>query len=234
MGILRDAEMFKGIEEDSLARLCTDAHRLQAVAGQLLFNAGDPSENLYLITDGLIRLTFPGISGNERTVATLDTMKSFGQAEFLAGRPFRYQVEALTDATLMVIPGSSLLAVGDHDPAVYRSMLVCMSRQFDALASEISQATRYSAFQRVVELLLRLEQRAAPDSDTITLPGKKHLIASRLGVAPETLSRTLANLSDNGLITVQGRRIRIHDTTGLEALLRDIPLPAGNRKTSAT
>lgn len=50
---------------------------------------------------------------------------------------------------------------------------------------------------------------------TLTLPTSKQVIASRLNLTPETLSRIFHQLSETGLITVQGKHITLHDIDAL-------------------
>lgn len=60
----------------------------------------------------------------------------------------------------------------------------------------------------------------------VQLPERKRAIASRLSVAPETLSRTLRAFQDAGLIEVDGYRVQIVDATRLEAIAQAVPAAA--------
>ncbi len=64
-------------------------------------------------------------------------------------------------------------------------------------------------------IVLSEEQK---DEQTVTLPISKGQLASLLGTIPETLSRIFAKMSAQNLIEVQGRRIRLLDHSGLEAV----------------
>lgn len=63
-------------------------------------------------------------------------------------------------------------------------------------------------------------ERPGPCRRTVLLPASKHVLASRLSLAPETFSRVLRELSAEGLISVEGRRITLLDVPGLEAQLQ--------------
>ena len=58
------------------------------------------------------------------------------------------------------------------------------------------------------------------DATVGPLSGTKRVLAAELGTSSETLSRTLARLRDQQLITVAAKTIAVHDATRLEAMLR--------------
>jgi CRP-like cAMP-binding protein len=82
-----------------------------------------------------------------------------------------------------------------------------------SLIADVESYTLRSSAQRLIGYLLQ----HAPDDDgnanqvEIRLPTSKHVLASRLNLTPETFSRILHDLSDSGLIEVQGRVIKVPD-----------------------
>ena len=62
---------------------------------------------------------------------------------------------------------------------------------------------------------MQLAGASASGSVTFVLPASKHVIASRLNLTPETLSRILHGLSESGLIAVKGKRIAVLDMARL-------------------
>lgn len=219
--------------EEMLARteLCTDlpaavvrelagrARRIRASRDQFVVDAGQSEAPVHLVIEGSIRLSVPNIAGNEKTIATLNEGKTFGLAEYFAGRDYRYYAVAQEPSLLVAIPGTVILAVAEREPELLRHLLATMGRQFDALALDIEYSNRFNAFQRVINLLLNNAGRDASGVIRSRLPYKKSVTASRLGLAPETFSRSLATLSERGLISVDNRTITIHDAGRMQALL---------------
>ncbi|HMV19290.1 MAG TPA: helix-turn-helix domain-containing protein, partial [Rhodocyclaceae bacterium] len=77
-----------------------------------------------------------------------------------------------------------------------------------------------SSTQRVIGYLLQLAEStpcAAQGERSVELPTSKQVIASRLSLTPETLSRIFHELSGAGLISVHGKQIVIHDAERLAA-----------------
>lgn len=220
--VLAQSEMCADVSADTVTELARASHRFAPARGQIVIAAGQESENLYLIAAGAIRLAFPNVTGNEKTIATLDAGKIFGLAELYSGRPYRYNAEASAASTLISIPGPAMLAAGDRDARLLRNLIIGMSRHFDALAHDIEYSIRFSAFQRVVNFLLGRAEKTPNGAVVVTLANKS-MIASRLGIAPETLSRGLATLSERGLIEVDRSSINLLDSAGLGALLQMPP-----------
>jgi len=218
--LLARTELCADLSAESLQVLAGRGRRVQARAGQYLVDAGATQAPLYLIVEGSIRLTVPNIAGTEKTIATLDDGKAFGLAEFCSGRAYRYYALAQTASLLVTVPGPVMLATAELDPLLMRNLLASLGRQFDALAHDIENSNRYSAMQRVVNLLLRQASRRSADGQVFTrLPYKKSVTASRLGLAPETFSRCLTGLSERGWISVDQRMIAIHDVDSMQAML---------------
>lgn len=218
--LLEASELFAGIAEQTMRKLLAYTRRLQTTAGQWIVMAGQQDDHLYLVGEGTVRLAFYGPQGHEKTVARLDRLKSFGLAELFSGRPYRYNVESMECADIVSIPGSVIRTVSVRDDRLARNLLTHLSRHFDALAQDIEYSIRYDALQRVVSYLLGTASGARSDvSARVLLPVRKNVIASRLGLTPETLSRSLMNLTGRGLIRVDGRNIILRDVGRLQALL---------------
>jgi CRP-like cAMP-binding protein len=93
--------------------------------------------------------------------------------------------------------------------------MASMSAHLHRLVRQVEQLTVRSSTERLAEFLIRLAPRRS-GSATIELPWDKALVATRLGMRPETLSRSLAKLRDLG-VEARGARITIDQ---LEALRR--------------
>ena len=139
-------------------------------------------------------------------------------------RPCPAMAQALEDSRLLYIAKQGIFAAIDCDSAFARRMLAGLSMRLHSLIQDVEDYSLHSSTQRVIGFLLQLAGTPASDPVEFELPANKHVIASRLNLTPETLSRILHSLSESGLITVKGRRIAVLDAERLNQF-DDLPRP---------
>lgn len=217
--LLAATEIGAQVSATTRERLALGSHRVDASKGRFLIDAGQNAAPMHFIISGAVQLAVPNISGNEKTIATLDDGKAFGIAEAMAERGFHYYARTQARSILVTVSAATLLNAAADDPALTRATLGALGRHFYALVEDIARSNRYNAHQRVVHLLLSRARINAAGVLEARLPYSKTVTASRLGLAPETFSRSLATLTDQGLITVHHRVIVIHDRSRMRTLL---------------
>ena len=128
-------------------------------------------------------------------------------------RPYPVFAEALADTLLLHIGKSTVFGMLEHDVSFARRMLAGLSLRLHSLVNDVEAYSQRSSAQRVIGYLLEHSAQAGDDNGAcaFALPTTKQVIASRLNLTPETLSRVFHDLAEAGLITVEGRQITIHD-----------------------
>ena len=66
---LATIELFEGLDDDTLRDLALHVEHLTLPDSTLLFRQGDPSEDLFVVVRGAVRITIPADGGRERVVA---------------------------------------------------------------------------------------------------------------------------------------------------------------------
>jgi len=215
--------LFRHVPEETLRDWCGYVRERRLQRGELLFQRGaSAGDAFWLIAVGQIKLAFPAANGNERVLTTLHDKQCFGEAQALLGEPYPYSAEALTDCLLLRVDRSIYAKLQGEMHPLACGLMTGMAARIHDLLHEIEQLSVYSGVERVVSYLLkRCDAHGDParsGSCTITLPMAKQLLASRLNLKPETLSRIFHDLVDDGLIHVDGKRIVIHDVERLRSL----------------
>jgi len=125
--------------------------------------------------------------------------------------------QTLADSLLLHVSRKVVFDEIERDPAFARKMLAGLSRRLHGLISDVEAYSMQSGTERVIGYLLRQDEQSAQSNDpyVLTLPTSKAVVASRLNVTPEHFSRILHDLSERGLISVEGREIRILDAAKL-------------------
>lgn len=214
--VLARVHLFRELEPEWLERLAAGARLFKAERGEVLFEAGDPATGFYYLIQGRVKLVLLSPSGAEKVVEIVREGMTFGEAVVFIEQPFPVTAQATEPSHVLYMGRSALLECVGHDPAFAFKMLAGLSRRLHSIVRDVESYSLCSATQRVIGYLLR--EAEAPTVDgrcTIELPATKAVVASRLNLTPETLSRALHELSDLGLISVHGRTIEIVDLNRL-------------------
>ncbi|WP_246100702.1 Crp/Fnr family transcriptional regulator [Palleronia caenipelagi] len=189
--------------------------------GQLLFDHGDPASSVHIVLDGWVKLFRVTPSGSEAVVAVFTRGHSFGEAAALKGGTFPVAAEAATDCDVLRIPTARLLSMMRAEPDVSIAILSSTFAHLHGLVAEIEQLKAHSGAQRVAQFLLSLT-RCEEGTCAVTLPYDKVLIAGRIGMKPESLSRAFARLKTYGVRITQNRA-EIEDIDRLRNFAEDEP-----------
>jgi len=210
--VLKTIPLFKNADETYLKRIADQSRFIEMEKGAFVFHKGDPCRGLYISVHGSLKISFISMEGKEHVVRIIGPGQSFAEAVMFLDKPFPASVQAISQAKLLFVPKKAVMQCISEDPGFALGMLAGLSRRIHLLVSEIESLTLDSSQQRVIGYLL---QRCAEDTKrgnkAVDLPANKATIASHLNLAPETLSRVLQQLSENGLISVQGKVIHILD-----------------------
>ncbi len=222
--VLANLPLFQQLRENEIANLAAGTREIGLGKGQILFQKGCWLDGFYVTVHGLIKLAFSSPQGNEKVVSLVGPGQSFGEAVMFMEKPCPVMAQALEDSRLLYIAKQGIFAAIDHDSAFARRMLAGLSIRLHGLIHDVENYSLRSSAQRVIGFLLQLAGAPACGSVTFELPASKHVIASRLNLTPETLSRILHDLIESGLITVQGRRIVVQNIARLHQF-DDFPYP---------
>lgn len=217
--ILSRIPLFHELDEGHVAQIAEGTRERKLARGEMLFNKGDLPKGFFVIVAGQIKLAFPSAQGNEKVVEVMGPRQSFGEAVMFADKPYPIFAEAIAETLLLQIGKAVVNDLIENDKTFARRLLAGLSQRLHGLIHDVESYSLRSSAQRVIGYLL---QHCPADGECtgaleFELPISKQLIASRLNLTPETLSRIFHDLADGGLITVQGKRIRIHDVGRLRA-----------------
>lgn len=217
-GLLSRLPLFTELSAEDLAHLAAATRERRLPRGELLFQRGDMPKGFFVVVWGQIKLAFSSPQGNEKVVEILGPLQSFGEAVMFMDRPYPVFAEGLADTLLLHIGSAAVFDQLAQDPKFARKLLAGMAIRLHTMVQDVESYSLRSSTQRVIGYLLQ-ESHGAPGAPrtehTLTLPTSKQVIASRLNLTPETLSRIFHDLSEAGLITVQGKHITLHDVDKL-------------------
>ncbi|MBP6110623.1 MAG: Crp/Fnr family transcriptional regulator [Rhodocyclaceae bacterium] len=211
--ILSRLPLFQELHAEQISAIAVGVRERALARGEMLFQKGDAARGFFVVLNGQIKLAFPSAQGNEKVVEILGPRQSFGEAVMFMDRPYPVFAEALLDTSLLFIDRAVVFDLLAIDTSFARKLLAGLSQRLHGLVQDVESYSSRSSAQRVIGYLL---QHCAEDADKqanieVVLPTSKQVIASRLNLTPETLSRVFHDLSERGLIRVNGKNITILD-----------------------
>lgn len=207
--IVRSTPLFGTMPQETAQLLIGNQSVRAYEKGTVLFQQGQPADSFYVILDGWVKLFRITPEGDETVVGVFRRGESFAEAAMFIGGRYPVGAEVVTPARLLRVDGDVLVHRILDQPKLALSMLASASYHLKALVEQIEQIKLFSAPQRIADFLVRLCP-VKEGSCSIELPYEKALLANRLGMKPESLSRALGKLRPLG-VDVDREKVTIVD-----------------------
>ncbi|MDE1943161.1 MAG: Crp/Fnr family transcriptional regulator [Betaproteobacteria bacterium] len=211
--------MFRELSADEIERIALASREIHAPKGTILFQKGDPSNGFYLVVVGQLKLSFLSHTGAEKIVEIIGAGQTFGEAVMFLEKPYPVYAQALTDSQLLLVAKSAVFEEIAQNRSFALKMLAGLSIRLHGLVHDVAAYSLDTAIQRLIGFLLSQDlQENEQRQPTVRLPAGKGVIASRLNISAETFSRILHDLTESGLIEVQGRDIILKNVETLRKI----------------
>ncbi|MBI3445679.1 MAG: cyclic nucleotide-binding domain-containing protein [Magnetospirillum sp.] len=207
--------LFCDLSPQILAEITSEASVVKYARNDIIFRQGDPPTALRVVLDGQVGLTGTVSDGGETMVEILKAGEMFIAAAVLTEKPFLMSAVALQPSRILSLPGERFRRDVRERSDLSYLMLTSLSRHFRTLVREVKDLKLKSAAQRLALYLIGLTAKRE-GSTIVRLPHSKSVIAARVGVRPETLSRAFGHLKERGVI-VEGNAVSIADIPALRA-----------------
>lgn len=202
---LRRLPLFANLPAEALARLAAATRREGYGASELVFTRQTPADCFFAVVHGVVQLQVSSAGGTEKVVEIIREGQTFGEAVMFLRRAFPVDAVIAEDAELLRIPAAAVDDLLADDPGAARAMLASMSIRLHQLVNDVEMYTVQPARERV---LGHLRSQADAQGRVVFQPSKR-AVASRLGITPETLSRTLRQLGEEGILATEGSAVRL-------------------------
>lgn len=206
--------LFEGLADEQISAVAAIAAPRRYGKGELIFSDGDRGDGFYAIVSGQVKVFKMSDGGKEQILHIFGPGDPFGEVPVFEGRSFPASAMAITDSRLVFFPRREFVALIHDYPSLALGMLAVLSRRLRLFTTQIENLSLKEVPQRLAGYLLYLSEEQE-GADTVSLPISKGQLASLIGTVPETLSRVFAKMSADGLIEVEGKRIRLLDREGL-------------------
>lgn len=216
---LRQTALFADLSNDDILRLTRGALVQTLPKGAELLHRGDAPDFLHVILSGRVALTGNLNGSTEVVVDFFGAGDTVIAAAVLLGAPYLMSARTVSDSRILILPADGFRQRLCDDAKLAHATSLMLARYWRRLVRQIMELKLRSAAERLAAYLLSL----TPETDgaaVITLGEERRLIAGRLGITPESLSRAFGALKNEG-VTGRGAVVKIADVARLRAFSRE-------------
>jgi CRP-like cAMP-binding protein len=215
---LRSATIFSHFTDPQLQTLARRTRLVRLDTGAILFERGEQARALYLLVQGQLKLYRTSPDGNEVIIDLLEAGMTFGETRvFLEDHQFHVSCAALAEAEVAAVDLPTFLALLRDSVDTCLLLLRRISERAERHVDDIERLALQGGACRVASYLLG---QLPPSRSEYRLTVAKGVLATRLGLRAETLSRILKQLNADGIVSVSsGNIVRIPSRQKLQRFI---------------
>lgn len=206
---------FKALRPQTKVLLKKEGRPQNLPKGHIIFMHEDEAAWFYFLESGWVKLFRETLDGDEAILDVLPPGSVFGETACFENNIYSSGAEVIEDCRIVSFPLSVLKSEAQENNAFTVLFLHHLTGKNLTKDKEIELRSVQNAAQRIGCFLLRLCKSAGGNSETLHLSWEKSLIAARLGMTPETFSRSLAKLQKDVGLCIRGPTIEIPDIGAL-------------------
>ena len=186
--------------------------------GQVLFYEGTRPLGVFCINRGKVKIYKLGYDGKEQITNIARDGGLLGYKALIAEETYNVSAETLEDCTICFLPKSTFLQTLQESPEFNQRIMKQVCHELGLMTDNLTHQAQRPVRERLAITLLKLKDTYgmdAHDDGPIEINLTRDDLANMVGTATETLIRLLHEFKEDGLISTQGRKIRIEDPQGL-------------------
>ncbi|WP_186579927.1 Crp/Fnr family transcriptional regulator [Aquibacillus kalidii] len=208
--------IFNHLEVEQMDEIMKTVQAASFKKGEIIYQAEDPSDSLYIVNQGKIRIYRLSDSGKEQLVRILNPGDFTGEHALFSESMHESYAEAMVDTSVCVIRRLDLQDFLLKYPSISLKILEEFASRLKQSEKQTAQFATEKVETRIALFLAECYDQEKSSTGTFILPMSKKDLASYLGTTPETISRKLADLEEQGYIKRKtNKRIEVLNLDGL-------------------
>lgn len=211
VSLLRNTELFSGLDPALLSRLAAQSALRRIHRGDVLFGEGEEAHELFVVTNGRIAMTNKSPDGRESVIALMESGDLFGEMPLFDGQGRSAEARALTTSEVVAVPYGPIRALYSERPELLWHVVALLSRRLRNMDEALADSVFLDVTGRTAKRLLEL----AGEADSFTLPVTQEELAGMVGASRERVNKAIASFVRLGWIEQGDRRYTITNRTEL-------------------
>jgi CRP/FNR family transcriptional activator FtrB len=219
--IVRALPLFRGMQQAHFQTLIGAGYLQRFPQRVVLLHEGQRPDFLHVLVEGAVEF-FSASRGRETTLSFLMPPGAFILAAVVLDQLYLKSARTMEGSMVVLIPAEGVRDVFNKDPAFARAVVAELALRYRGLVKDLKNQRLRSGLERLANWILAHNEKVGrPGSFRLTI--EKKALANLLGMRPENLSRSIAELADLG-VRVDGAKVTIVDIEALTEFARPDPL----------
>lgn len=210
--LLRQTQVFRHLNDDALERVAPLFIDRRYGRGQVLFHQGDAGNSLFVLAEGLVKVTVRSAAGDEMVLVTLSPPSTFGEISLIDGRPRSASVDVVQPARVLILGEAEWNELLTDSPAFAGAVLQSAVEMVRRLTDQASDFAFLDLHGRVAKLLVRfVDETGQRDGDAIVLDLSltQTDLARMVGGSRQSINQILHSLEGRGYIELRRHAIYV-------------------------
>lgn len=212
--VVRKVAIFSPLTDDEVRSTLPFFREKKMRKSEVIFREGEPGRHFYLVRSGSVKVYKLSEDGRERILQVFGPGQFFAELPVLDGRNYPASAEALSPSTLLFVNRDDFLQILARYPQMTGKVYEIVGDRLRHFATAVTDLTLKDASRRLAGFLLaKMEAYDRLNQDEVRFPLEltHQEIASLIGTARETVSRTLRQFEKDGIIEMKDRHITVRD-----------------------
>jgi CRP/FNR family transcriptional regulator, cyclic AMP receptor protein len=210
--ILRRTDLLRSASDEVIDAVATASRFRVFRRGQVVFTRGDPSDTLFVVISGRVKVVVRSADGGELTLTIIQPGGVFGELGIADGGPRSADADALDECQLLLVPLETVQNISALEPPVVQALLNSTTATLRRLTEAASDLVFLDLPRRVAKVLLSLPR----GGDGVIRPAlSQEELAHQAGGTRQSINATLRGFERRGWIEVHDRVVTIRQAPAL-------------------
>jgi len=211
--------LFRFLSSEEIDLLNFEKEYRQHKRGDVLYKEGSRISGFFCIHNGIIKVFKTGLDGKEQIIRFAKAGEIIAYRSVLSNEVACTSAKVIEDASVCFIPSEILISFVKRNSNYAHELLKLACHELGEANSFITDIAQKTVRERLAEILLLLINDFYLDEQNyLQISLTREELANIVGTATESVIRLLSEFKADGLVDLNGRRIKILNKKGLEKI----------------
>lgn len=196
--------IFNHLKYEEMEEIVKTTHMQTFSRGEIIYEAGEPSDYMYIVHRGRVKIYRLAESGKEQLIRIMKPGDFMGELSLFSKTTFDHYAETMENTEICFMRQRDLQSFLLRWPSISIKLLDEFSMRLRNMEKLVSSLTSEDVEKRIASYLVELAEKE--NKLNFNLPLSKKDLASYLGTTPESISRKLTDFQEQGLLMQFGQK----------------------------